>query len=621
MFRLEDLPWLPTPAINIRQRCKSILETEATDRGASLRDLAQHQLDTNQLGKLAKTLNTSRQMGNLSPLTKIRLGLTSNSTSDLLGPAIIGSCLRFCVAAELVEAPYDQTIQQAMNPESLLNTSDLDYIFVALDYRGLPFQDGVDAALDYLTEVLDAFAQNSTAIPVVQTIVRPPESLFGSFDRSYSHALASKIQEFNARIAQVISKSSVLLVDTATLAENVGIAQWHDPVYWNMAKLPFSPNMIPLYADYVARIFSAARGKSSKCLVLDLDNTCWGGVIGDDGMEGISIGQGDPLGEAHLSVQQAALDLRERGIILAVCSKNNDDIARMPFKEHPDMLLRENHIAVFQANWIDKATNLEAIAETLNIGLDSLVFLDDNPAERAQVRQALPMVRVPELPDEPALYARTLLSAGYFESIQFTQDDQNRAEQYQANAKRKQLQAGSRNLDDYLKSLDMILVFSHFDTNGRQRIVQLINKTNQFNLTTRRYSESDIIEFENDPETITLTARLTDKFGDNGVVAVLVGRCINENDVEIDTWLMSCRVLGRRVEKALLYEFGLLAKQKNKQSLIGTYIKTERNELVEKHYKNMKFELIEQTPDRSSWHLELANHNPEELPFNVKRNY
>ncbi len=250
------------------------------------------------------------------------------------------------------------------------------------------------------------------------------------------------------------------------------------------------------------------RGKSRRVLVLDLDNTIWGGVIGDDGLEGIQCAEGDPRGEAHRSLQRYALELRDRGILLAVCSKNSDDVARRPFRDHPEMLLREEHIAVFQANWNDKATNLKAIAEELSLGLDSLVLVDDDPNERHLVRQFLPSVAVPELPADPALFARALSAAGYFESVAYSKEDSQRARSYQENAHRLDLQKTSLDLDGYLASLKMEITFQPFDAAGRQRIVQLINKSNQYNLTTKRYTEADVLAAESDPDRFTLQARL-----------------------------------------------------------------------------------------------------------------
>ena len=242
---------------------------------------------------------------------------------------------------------------------------------------------------------------------------------------------------------------------------------------------------MPLYADHIGRLLGAARGKARKCLVMDLDNTLWGGVIGDDGLEGLVLGQNSVVGEAHVALQRFILDLRRRGVVLAVCSKNEDATARLPFREHTEMVLEENQIAVFMANWSDKASNLREIAATLNIGIDSLVLLDDNAREREQVRQVLPEVAVPELTEDPADYITLLADAGYFEAVGLSEEDMARADFYQANSERISLQKVG-NLEEYLRSLQMVATISSFDAIGRVRIVQLINKSNQFNLTTRR---------------------------------------------------------------------------------------------------------------------------------------
>jgi FkbH-like protein len=367
--------------------------------------------------------------------------------------------------------------------------------------------------------------------------------------------------------------------------------------------------VVPLYAEHVCRLLAAALGKSKKCLVLDLDNTVWGGVIGDDGLAGIVLGQGSPRGEAHLAVQAAALALRDRGIVLAVSSKNDDTIARQPFREHPEMLLREDHIAAFQANWQDKASNLRAIAQTLNIGLDALVLLDDNPAERLQVREALPEVGVPELPPEPELYVRTLLAAGYFESVQFTAEDRERAAQYQANAARSAMLGSATDLQSHLASLQMQAHMAPFDEVGRARISQLINKTNQFNLCTRRRSEAEVAALESMPGTLTMQVRLTDRFGDNGIIAVVVGMP-DDNAWILDTWLMSCRVLNRGVERAMLNVIVARARAYGLKRLLGHYQPTEKNALVRDHYARLGF-LPLSAPAQAgatSWSLELDSY-------------
>jgi len=333
--------------------------------------------------------------------------------------------------------------------------------------------------------------------------------------------------------------------------------------------------------------------------VLDLDNTLWGGVIGDDGIEGINLAQGDATGEAHLSVQRLALSLRERGIVLAVSSKNTDDIARRVFREHPEMLLRESHIAVFQANWDDKATNIRAIADELSLGVDALVFLDDNPAERGLVRQMLPEVAVPELPDDPALYARTLAAAGYFEATTFSDEDKQRAAFYQANARRVSLEKQAGDVSAYLASLDMEISFKPFDATGRARISQLINKSNQFNLTTRRYTESEVADLEKDSDCFTLQVRLADAFGDNGMIGVVICRATTPRMWTIDTWLMSCRVLGRGVERMVLLELLHHAELGGAERLIGVYRPTDRNGMVRHHYMGLGFKQTDATADHA----------------------
>jgi FkbH-like protein len=353
-------------------------------------------------------------------------------------------------------------------------------------------------------------------------------------------------------------------------------------------------------------------------LILDLDNTVWGGVIGDDGLEGIHVAQGDARGEAHLAVQRLALDLRLRGIVLAVSSKNTDEVAREPFEKHPEMLLKLEHLAVFQANWNDKATNIQAIADELSLGLDSMVFLDDNPVERGLVRKLLPQVRVPELPEDAAYYARTLAAAGYFEAAAFAGEDLKRAGFYQDNAKRANLQKQIGGVDAYLASLDMTITFQPFDATGRARIVQLINKSNQYNLTTRRYTDPEVTEAENDPDVFTLQVRLGDIFGDNGMISVVICRQEEAGVWEIDTWLMSCRVLGRKVEQMVLREVLEHARAAGIEKLSGTYRPTDRNKLVVDHYAKLGFAKVEEHASGfTRWELQVREADTQGAPMKV----
>jgi FkbH-like protein len=476
----------------------------------------------------------------------------------------------------------------------------------------------VEGSIGYLHSLHDGIRANTSAVCIFQSFAPPAEALFGSLDRALPGTLRHVLDSINRELAASITGTGDVLLDVAALAETVGLADWHNPQLWNLGKFAFSDELIPLYADHVARTVAALRGKSRKALILDLDNTVWGGVIGDDGLEGILLAQGDARGEAHLAVQRLALDLRQRGIVLAVSSKNTDEIAREPFLKHPEMLLKLDHIAVFQANWDDKATNIQAIADELSLGLDAVVFLDDNPVERGLVRSLLPQVAVPELPEDPAWYARTLAAAGYFEAVAFAGEDLKRAGFYQDNARRATLQKQAGGVDAYLASLDMTITFQPFDATGRTRIVQLINKSNQYNLTTRRYTEPEVIEAENAPGVFTLQVRLADIFGDNGMISVVICRPGDAASWEIETWLMSCRVLGRRVEHMVLRELLDHAHAAGIQKLIGTYSPTDRNKLVVDHYAKLGFTKIgEESSGLTRWGLIVEGAMPEPAPMKV----
>ncbi|MEC5387195.1 HAD-IIIC family phosphatase [Uliginosibacterium sp. H3] len=626
---LTELSWLQRPPADVSKRCRALVASP-DDFGQRVRQLAAFALDTNNINRVAKAIAHAQQAGwSLAPLTPFSLGIVSNATTDMLVPALVTSAARHGIALTCVEADFDQVVQEALQADSRINRAQLDAVLIALDHRGLPLwatpgdADAAEAtlksALAHIETIRAGLRANGKSICIVQTVARPPEPLFGSFDMALPGSMQQLVARLNLGIAEAVTGSEDRLLDVAGLAETVGLANWHEPTQWNMAKLPFADACVPLYADRLAGLLGACKGKSRRCLVLDLDNTVWGGVIGDDGMDGIQIAQGDATGEAFLSVQRAALALRERGIVLAVSSKNTDEIARRVFREHPEMLLREEHIAVFQANWNDKASNIKAIAEELSLGLDSFVFLDDNPVERNLVRSELPQVAVPELPEDPALYARTLLCAGYFESVAFSEEDRQRAAFYQGNARRVSMLKLATDMDAYLASLAMVMTVQPFDETGRARIAQLISKSNQFNLTTRRYTEADVAAAAADANMFTLQVRLADSLGDNGMISVIICRPLGD-DWDIDTWLMSCRVLGRKVEQGVLQEILTNARVAGVKRLLGSYIPTERNELVKEHYAKLGFSLLETSADGTTrWALDVASVTPIELPFVVQR--
>jgi FkbH-like protein len=612
----SELAWLPRPPSDFRERRREAVRLEAP-AGSIIAQLASYALSENQLRQLHSTMDAVKEQGrSLAPLTPFKLGIVGNGTLDYLTPLLTASAARHGVDLDCVTANFGQMAQEAFDPDSSISAAKPDAVLLAIDARGLPLRMGVDekaaresveASVAYLATLRSAFRTNANASCIVQTLAPQPETLFGNFDRRFAGTTLALCSEFNAALVDSLLGTPDVLFDVAALAQTVGLASWHSPKQWNVGKLAFDAKYLPLYADHVGRIVGALRGKSRRCLVLDLDNTLWGGVIGDDGIDGIVLAQGDATGEAFLEVQRAALALRDRGVVLAVSSKNTDEVARGPFRQHPEMLLREEHIAVFQANWQDKASNISAIASALSLGTDAMVMLDDNPAERALIRAALPEVAVPELPDEPSLYARILAAAGYFESVSFGDEDRNRAGSYEANAQRIAVRNQVADLDTYLSSLQMKIGFKPFDAIGRARIAQLINKSNQFNLTTRRYNEIEVAAFEADSNTFTLQVRLEDAFGDNGMIGVVICSNASSEDWEIDTWLMSCRVLGRRVEQMVLAEVLSHARARGAKRVIGTYVPTGRNALVQDHYSKLGFEPLDKDESGATrWTIETS---------------
>jgi len=614
-LKIEKLPWLPRLSSQFREHCNAILDIPENELGSALQKLSMQYLGFNQMNKLAKISSKLKNEGSdLTPLTPFKLGVVSNATISFLKPCLEASALRYGVALEVVIGDFDQIMQEALNPGSTINLAKPDAILLALDYRGLPFINDSSIkttvtynhqlAIEFITQVRNGFHVNCGSPCIIQTLPASLELLFGNMEVAKKGSLRFEISKFNAVLSESLNDSSDYIFDVEWLASSVGLDNWYDNRQWYHARLSFSQSFLPLYSDNLARLIGAIRGKSRKCLVLDLDNTLWGGVIGDDGLDGISLGTGDSLGEAYLSVQSMALNLRKRGVILAVCSKNNEDIAREPFVSHPAMLIKESDIAVFLANWEDKASNLEIIAEALNIGLDSLVFMDDNPFERAQVREALPLVAVPEIGDDPSVFSVILSMAGYFEPVSITEDDQSRAEQYQANLLRNQYKSNVNNIDEFLTSLSMKMFVRPFAVVNRERITQLINKTNQFNLTTKRYTEQEVIELEDSSSHLSIQINLVDRFGDNGTICIVICKK-NEDILNIDSWLMSCRVLNRRVEEAVCNYLVSYAKSHDFTRIRGTYIPTKRNKIVQDHFYNLGFEKLDTIGDMECWELKV----------------
>jgi FkbH-like protein len=626
---MARLSWLPKNA----QWDQSLkLAESATDNLSVWRGLVQHAnfdidfVQTGKLDKLALRLHNSKSLTS-APESTTRVALLGSSTIAHLPPGIRVAGLRRGIWIDLYLGDYGQYLQELMDADSALHRFAPEFVCFAFDAQHLLDVSGnqVEAAIDHVRRCWQV-ARNAWQSTVIQ---QTPLPVFADLMGNNEHRLPDSpqrfIKRFNALLETALDEEGGHLLDIEKYAAIDGIQYWHSSTLWHRSKQEVHPAVSHLYGEYLARLVAAQRGRSAKCLVLDLDNTLWGGVIGDDGLQGIVLGQGNTVGEAFIAFQRYVRRLKERGIILAVCSKNDELNAKSAFTDHPEMVLKLSDIACFVANWDDKATNLRRIASSLNIGIDSLVFVDDNAFERNLVRQQLPEVIVPEMPDDPALYVECLAAAGYFEALSLTSEDRERAEKYQANAQREQLRSAVPDLTGYLEGLNMELRWKPFDKIGLQRIVQLINKTNQFNLTTQRYGEAEVQSMMGDPRILTWQLRLTDRFGDNGIIALLIGRIQTNETLKIDTWLMSCRVLGRQVEDASLNLIADCAKRIGIREITGEYRQTAKNGMVRDLYTRLGFaatvgsnsEMADSSSPNSRWTLGLSDFVPRSTAIRI----
>jgi FkbH-like protein len=595
---VTNLHWLPTIS-EWRSRVRNLASHPTPwDEAVCLANTRLDFLETDTLDAYLRQAVPSPSDGLATK--PVRLAILGSCTLVHLHAGIRVAGLRRQIWIETYENKFGQYLQELSDPSSGLYKFHPTAVLLAFDAHHVCA--GLSAAVDN-TSVAIAFdevreqilktwrlAREAFHCRILQHTILPVyPTLLGSNEHRLPGSRATFIAQLNHELRIMADSEGVDLVALDARAAIDGIGRWHDPALWHRSKQEIAPGAAPLHGELIGRLLAAHQGRSYKCLVLDLDNTVWGGVVGDDGPEGIVVGQGSPLGEAYGAFQEYVRELSRRGVILAVCSKNDEATALEPFDKHPEMVLKRTDIACFMANWSDKPSNLRAIAEQLNIGLDAMVFVDDNPFERNLVRQELPMIAVPELPDDPTYYAAAIADGGYFESVAISDEDWERTRQYQGNLARQTLKASVTDLDSYLRGLEMRLIWRRFDDVGLQRIVQLINKSNQFNLTSRRYTNEEVVAVMNDPRAFGLQLRLVDRFGDNGIIAIVIGRLADEETLFIDTWLMSCRVLGRQLEPATLNLITAEAERLGARRLIGEYIRTKKNGMVEQHYAKLGF--------------------------------
>jgi len=549
------------------------------------------------------------------------MAVLGDSSTQFLAIAIKGVGVERGYRIDLYEAEYNQVERLFMDSTSELYDFDADIIVVFQSTHKLGEHHSllsIDQQLTLADDRLD-FIESICKNPVFANkkiiYFNYPEiedTVFGSYANKVPSSFSYQVRKLNFELMNMAQQySNLFICDIAGLQNKLGRDVMFTTNVYVSTEMVLSIESLPYVASRVMDIVCAIKGQFHKCLILDLDNTVWGGVIGDDGLEGIQLGHGLGIGKAFTEFQMWVRKLKQRGIIICVASKNNEETAKEPFEKHPYMILKMDDIAVFQANWETKVDNIRTIQSILNIGFDSMVFLDDNPFERNMVRENIPDITVPELPEDPGDYLEYLYSLNLFETANYSNADKDRTKQYQIEAKRVSLGKTFTNEKDFLKSLDMVSIVSGFTKFNTPRVAQLSQRSNQFNLRTIRYTEADITALAENPNAIDLCFTLEDKFGDNGLIAVVIMKKLNDETLFVDTWFMSCRVLKRGMENFTLNTMVDRAKSAGYKKIIGEFIPTLKNKMVENHYLSLGFTKIEGVPT-AQYELDVNNYQPKE---------
>lgn len=544
----------------------------------------------------------------------VRVALVGSYTTTQFAQLLQLAARRLGITLDIYESQYGQYRQDIIDPNSSMYAFSPDFVLLVVHEGELTLpehnpspEESIDAEVRRWTMLWEAVAKHSKARVVQYNFALPCEVPMGHLSIRFPGGRYAMTQALNSLLGKKAA-TTVLMVDCERLSALFGKQRWVDPRYWHLSKQAVSLDALPLLAKHTVAVIAADLGLSRKCLVLDLDNTLWGGVIGEDGLAGIKLAGGVD-GEAFVSFQEYILQLKRKGVILAVCSKNNEADAKEPFEKHPEMRIKLDNIALFVANWRSKSENLKLIAKRLNIGLDTLVLVDDNPIERAEIRQLLPEVDVIPLPPDPTQYKRVLSQYLLFENSSLTSEDAKRTDQYRARAQIAEMEASANSIEDFYRSLQMQALIAPFDELHLPRIAQMIVKTNQFNLTTRRHGLPQLRAFMDDPNCVHFFLRLRDRFTDHGLVNLVIA-FRKGNLLDIDTWLMSCRVIGRTVEAAALHYLYRQAKRLGCASIRGTYIPSTKNAMVKDIFGQFGFELVDENQGTSTWTYDIPVKSP-----------
>ena len=522
---------------------------------------------------------------------------------------------------EIYEAEFDTIHQEILNPASELYRFDPEVVILftatqALYHRFARSAEKAAFADSVSSEIVELWKRvrsRSNAILIQHNFVVPLNRPFGNRTASERDTLTSTVSRINQSLLDAASEQGVKIVDTEFQASYHGKRHWLDERLWCQAKQALSPSFIPSLVKNVSDTILVERGAGIKCVIVDLDNTMWGGILAEDGADRLEIGQTE-LGLAFQRFQIALLELKSRGVLLAVCSKNDQANVTDVLKNHPDMILRWDDFAAVVANFGDKASNILAIREKLNLGLDSFVFLDDTAFERSLIRTAFPAMQVPELSTDPADFINDLARWNLFEGRSATAEDLARLAYYQADDQRQTIREKFHGLDDFIAELGMEAHILPFDSYALPRVLQLVQRSNQFNLTTIRHSEADLRQLAADRDVAAFCIRLADRLGDNGIIATVILRK-SGSDAIVDTWIMSCRVLGRRVEDLTVQLMAEKARQLGCRRLVGRYIPTTKNGIVENLYPQQGFAAAGEEGTTRVYSLDLAQYRQQSIPI------
>lgn len=528
----------------------------------------------------------------------LSLFIMSDASTQHLATAIQGTAIMNNIFLDVVNADYNQIEALTLDGNSELYNSNPEYVLLYMCteklYDNFCMCDDksrfAEKTMDVITRYWTRISDNIKTKIIQFTFVENDDNIYGNYGFKQPQSFIFQLKKLNYLLAKQSSEEkNVFLIDLNRIVTSMGIDRFRDTKLYYTAKIPIALNALPEVAANVIDVIMAIQGKVRKCIILDLDNTIWGGVVGDDGIEGIQIGDLG-IGRAFSEFQMWLKELKKRGIILCICSKNNEETAKLPFEKHPEMVLRLDDISVFVANWDDKVSNIRLIQKTLNIGLDSMVFIDDNEFERNLVRSMIPEIIVPELPKDPADYLSYIKNLNLFETASFSEADKDRTKQYQNEFKRKKLQDTFQTYDEYLENLNMVASAFSFDKFQCPRIAQLTQRSNQFNLRTLRYTEDEVLKLLSDSKYITKYFTLSDRFGEHGLISLYIMEKQSEEALFITNWLMSCRVLRRGMEAFVVNDMVETARECGYKRIIGEYIKTPKNSMVEHIYEDYGFE-------------------------------